>query len=92
MKQRILISLEPEQMHYVKMKAFQENISISEVIRRTLDAMEKEQGKKTKKEKKKGKAQSILDSVRQFHKHHPDAFKDAPRDLSMRVDEIVYGT
>lgn len=83
MKKRTIVTLEPEQNLLLKHLAATHQTSVSGLIRKAVDLL-------LKKEKKTNQAQLILKSVDEIAKSYPSNAK-TEKDLSQRVDEIVYG-
>ncbi len=83
MKYRTIISFEPEQITFLKDIAKREHTSISAVVRIAVENF----GKKDKT----NSAKELLDWLDENKKELEKGFKDEDRNLSSRVDELVYG-
>ena len=84
MNQRILIGFESEELYRLKRVAREQNESVSELVRKAVKIY-------TKKDKK-NPAALLLESVDRLHKDYGHLFKNVDKNLSKKVDEIVYGT
>lgn len=83
MKYRTIISFEPEQMNFLKDIAKREKMSISAIVRSAVDNF-------TKKEEK-NSAKELLKWLKANEKELKKGFKDEDRNLSSRIDELMYG-
>lgn len=82
MKQRMIISFEPDQIYLLKRIAKEEKQSVSQLVRKAV--------KNYTKDKKKNPAKMLLKALDELHSKYKDDFKNVDPNLSKKIDKLLY--